>query len=115
MSSPKLASCRKQEPSETDYSPRTGLFLGSEGGGHRRGEWVKQTICVWFHLPDFICQCYRGLLSKKCNNLNDPTFKMFVFEFVIKPSFSIIQLSIIRKNEIVVLGPLVSNIYLELC
>ena len=42
MSSPKLPSCRKQEPSETDYASRTGLFLGSEGrwemGGHRRGE-----------------------------------------------------------------------------
>ena len=33
----------RQEPSETDYAPRTGLFLGSEGcwemGGHRRGGW----------------------------------------------------------------------------
>ena len=43
MSSPKLPGRLKQEPSETDYDPRTGLFLGSEGrremGGHRRGEW----------------------------------------------------------------------------
>ena len=41
--------------SETDYAPRTGLFLGSEGrwemGRHRRGGWVKQIICVWFHPP----------------------------------------------------------------
>ena len=76
---------------ETDYSPRTGLFLGSEGhwemGGHRRGGWVKQTICVWFHLPNFICQCYHGLLFKKCYNLNDSTFIEFVCEFVIKPFF----------------------------
>ena len=32
-----------KEPSETDYAPRTGLFLGSEGrwemGGHRRDIW----------------------------------------------------------------------------
>ena len=45
MSSPKLPSCRKQEPSETDYAPRTGLFLGSEGrwemSGHSRGEWCE--------------------------------------------------------------------------
>ena len=60
---------------------------------------VKQTICVWFHLPNFICQCYHGLLFKKCYNLNDSTFIKFVFEFVIKPSFSIIQLSINRKER----------------
>ena len=33
----------KQQQSETNYIPRTGLFLGSEDrwelGGHRRGGW----------------------------------------------------------------------------
>ena len=89
MSSPKLPSCRKQELSETDYAPRTGLFLGSEGrwemGGHRRGEWGETDyLCL---VPDFICQCYHGLLSKQCNNLNDSTFKMFVFELSLSPLF----------------------------
>ena len=60
MSSPKLPSCRKQEPSETDYAPRTGLFLGSEGrwkmGGHRREEWGETDyLCLVpsarLHLP----------------------------------------------------------------
>ena len=50
----------KQEPSETDYAARTGLFLGSEGrwemGGHRRGGWGETDyLCLVpsakLHLP----------------------------------------------------------------
>ena len=52
---------------------------------------VKQETCVWSHLPNFICQCYRGILFRKCYNQNDSTFIRSVLEFVIKPSFSITQ------------------------
>ena len=79
-----------------------GLILGSEGcwemGGHRRGGWgEKDYLCLVpsakLHLP-----IYHGLLFKKYYNLNDSTFIKFVFEFVIKPSFSIIQHSINKKE-----------------
>ena len=51
---------KKKEPSETDYVPQTGLFLGSEGrwkmGGHRRGGWGETDYLIFvpsakLHLP----------------------------------------------------------------
>ena len=66
--------------------------------GERGGE--KGYLCLVpstkLHLP--ICQCYQGLLFKKCYKKNDSTFIKFEFELVIKSSLYITQLSINREE-----------------
>ena len=62
----------KKEPSETDYAPRTGVFLGSEGrwemGGHRRGEWGEtHYLCLIpsakLHLPMLSWTSFQEMLQ----------------------------------------------------
>ena len=65
-------------------------------GGHRIGGWGETGYLCFVPFAKLHCQCYHGLLFKKCYNQNGSTSIKVVFEFAIKPSFS--QLGINRKE-----------------
>ena len=58
----------EQEPSETDYAPRTSLFLGSEGRDHRSGGWGETDyLCLVpfpkLHLPMLSWTSFQEMLQ----------------------------------------------------